>query len=126
MMTIKFEGGDKLAKALRNVAKKYPAERDRFLRMEGENLLSKVKPLTPADTGRLRGAWSRTEPEGGTIEVGNPVEYAQYVEFPCRQFVYGRDTGRIRPGAWMLRDSIDDLAANFQADATAILARLFG
>lgn len=125
-MRVEFKGADKLAAKLKQVATKYPNERDRFLRMEAELLLSRVKPLTPASTGRLRNSWVRDEPSGGSIEVGNNTEYAPYVEFPCRQFAWGHDTGRIRPGAFMLRDSVDDCAANFQADATAILARLFG
>ena len=125
-MRIEFKGADKLAIKLREVATKYPKERDSFLRMEAENLLGRVKPLTPADTGRLRGAWSRTEPAGGNVDVYNNTEYAKYVEFPHRIVAWGHDTGRIYPGAWMLRDSVDDLADNFQADATRILARLFG
>ncbi len=124
-MRIEFKGADRLAKKLREVATKYPAERDRFLRMEAENLLGRVKPLTPADTGRLRGAWARTEPSGGNVDVYNNTEYAQYVEFPHRQFAWGHDTGKIYPGAYMLRDSVNDLADNFPADATQILARLF-
>lgn len=124
-MRIEFKGADKLAKALKEVATKYPRERDRFLRQEAELLLNRVKPLTPADTGRLRGAWSRTEPSGGNIDVYNNTEYAQYVEFPHRQFAWGHDTGRVYPGTFMLRDAVDDCAENFQADATAILARLF-
>lgn len=125
-MEIKFVGADKLARKLKQVANKYPAERDRFLRMEGEILLSRVKPLTPVKTGFLRGAWSRTEPAGGSVTVYNNTEYAQFVEFPHRQFVYGHDTGRVTPGVFMLKDSVQDCADNFQADATAILARLFG
>ena len=125
-MRIEFKGADKLAKKLREVATKYPRERDLFLANMGENLLSRVKPLTPADTGRLRGAWARTEPSGGTVEIYNNTEYAPYVEFGHRIVAYGHDTGRFYPGTFMLRSAVDDLAANFQADATAILARLFG
>lgn len=124
-MRIEFKGADKLASRLKQVASKYPNERDRFLRQTAENLLSRVKPRTPADTGRLRGAWSRNEPSGGNIDVYNNTEYAPYVEYPCRQFAWGHDTGRIRPGAFMLRDSLFDMEQNFQADATAILSRLF-
>ena len=124
-MRIEFKGADKLARKLKQVASKYPAERDRFLQMEGEILLSRVKPLTPADTGHLRRNWKKTEPAAGSIEVYNNVEYVQFVEFPHRQFAWGHDTGRITEGVFMLRDSVDDLANNFQADATAILRRLF-
>ena len=125
-MRIEFKGADKLAKKLREVATKYPRERDMFLRQEGELHLNRVKPLTPADTGRLRGAWARTEPSGGTVEIYNNTEYAPYVELGHRIVAWGHDTGRFQPGVFMLRSAVDDLAANFQADATAILARLFG
>ena len=124
-MRIEFKGADKLARKLREVATKYPRERDLFLKQEAENLLSRVKPLTPSDTGRLRGAWSRTEPAGGNIDVYDNTEYAPFVEFGHRIVAWGHDTGRVQPGAFMLRDAVDDLADNFQADATRILARLF-
>ena len=125
-MRIEFKGADKLARKLKQVASKYPAERDRFLQMEGEILLSRVKPLTPVDKGLLRNSWSRTEPTGGSITVYNNTEYAGFVELGHRQFVYGHDTGRVTPGVFMLKDSVQDCADNFQADATAILRRLFG
>jgi len=124
-MRIEFKGAEKLMAKLKTVASRYPQERDRFLRQEAEILKSRVKPLTPADTGRLRGAWQSTEPAGGSIDVYNNTEYAQYVEFGHRIVAWGHDTGRIQPGAFMLRDALDTCAENFQADATRILARLF-
>ena len=124
-MLIQFKGADKLARKLKEVATKYPRERDMFLRMEGENLLSHVKPLTPVDTGNLRNSWARTEPEGDNITVYNNVEYSPYVELGHRIVAWGHDTGRVQPGVFMLKDSVQELADNFQADATALLARLF-
>ena len=75
-MRIEFDGAKELNQKLKSVAKKYPRERDLFLRGEAEILLSRVKPLTPVDTGRLRYAWQRTEPLGGSVDVYNNTEYA--------------------------------------------------
>lgn len=124
-MRIEFDGAKELNQKLKSVAKKYPRERDIFLRGEAELLLGRVKPLTPVDTGRLRYAWQRTEPTGGNIDVYNNTEYAGFVELGHRQFVYGRDTGRVQPGVFMLREAVDECADNFQADATKLLARIF-
>lgn len=124
-MRIEFDGAKELNQKLKSVARKYPRERDIFLRGEAELLLGRVKPLTPVDTGRLRYAWQRTEPIGGSVDVYNNTEYAMFVEFPHRQFVYGRDTGRVTPGVFMLREAVDACADNFQADATRLLARIF-
>lgn len=124
-MQIQFKGADKLARKLKEVASKYPRERDMFLRMEGENLLSHVKPLTPVDTWNLRNSWSRTEPEDDSITVYNNTEYAGFVELGHRIVAWGHDTGRVMPGVFMLKDSVQELADNFPADANALLARLF-
>ena len=124
-MRIEFVGAKELSQKLRNVAKKYPRERDMFLRGEAEILMSRVKPLTPVDTGRLRYSWQRTEPLGGSIDVYNNTEYSSFVELGHRQFVYGRDTGRVTPGVFMLREAVDTCAENFQVDATKLLARIF-
>lgn len=125
-MRIEFKGAEKLMAKLKTVASRYPQERDRFLKQEAEILLGRVKPLTPVDTTRLRESWERTEPEGGSIDVYNNTEYASYVEFGHRVKIRGKYTGTVVPGAFMLRDAMDTCAENFQADATRILARLFG
>lgn len=123
---LKFEGLDKLNAQLRKAASKVPGAKQKFLAQEAEFLLARTKALTPVDSGRLRAAWQRSEPSGDQVEVGNNTEYAAYVEFPCRQFVWGRDTGRIRPGAFMLRDGIDDTARRFPQDAQIIMRNIFG
>ena len=87
--------------------------------------MARVKPKTPADTGRLRGAWARSAPAGGSIEVYNPVEYASYVEYPHRIVAWGHDTGRVKEGVYMLRDAVEESRGQFVADASRILARLF-
>ena len=76
MIDIKFEGAKELNAALKRMIKDYPKERDRFLRYEAEKVKGRAKKLTPVDTGRLRNAWHRTEPAGGSIEIYDNVEYA--------------------------------------------------
>ena len=73
------KGTKELNAALKRIVREFPRERDMFLRQEAELLTARVKPKTPADTGKLRGAWDRSEPAGGSIEVYNNTEYAGYV-----------------------------------------------
>lgn len=121
---IKFEGAAALNKALSRVINDFPKERDRFLRMEAQKVKGRVVPKTPADTGRLRGAWATTEPEGGEISIYNNTDYAAHIEFGHRVKIHGKFTGSVVPGAYMLRDGVEESAAEFSADATQILARL--
>ena len=125
MIEIKFTGTEELARALARVAKNFPRERNLFLQQEAKLLKGRAKLKTPVDTGRLRNSWDSTEPEGDSITVFNNTEYAIFVELPHRIVAWGHDTGRIQPGNFMLRDAIDESAAQFQADAVKILARLF-
>ena len=124
-MRIEFDGAKELNRKLKSVARKYPRERDMFLRGEAEILLSRVKPLTPVDTGRLRYAWQRTEPIGGSVDVFNNTEYSGFVEFGHRVKIRGKYTGTVVQGVYMLREAVDACADNFQADATRLLARIF-
>ena len=125
MAGIVWEGTRELNSALKRIVNEYPRERDKFLAQEAELLLARVKPKTPADTGRLRGAWARSAPAGGSIEVYNNVEYAPYVEYGHRIVAFGHDTGRVKEGTYMLRDAVSESQAQFVADASRILARLF-
>lgn len=122
---IKWTGTKELNAALKRINRQFPRERDLFLMQEAELLSGRAKIKTPADTGRLRAGWSRSEPAGGTIEVGNNVEYAPFVEFGHRIVAYGHDTGRVKEGEFMLRDAVDESREHFQVDAQRILARLF-
>ena len=123
-MHIKFAGADKLNAALKKIAANCPKEIARFMASEAEKVKGRVKAKTPVDTGRLRQSWTSTV-SGNTAEIFTPVEYAPYVEFPTRQFVWGKPTGKIRPGRFMLRDGVQESADNFVADAEKILARIF-
>lgn len=125
MIELKFEGLGKLNRKLTKAAAQLPHEKLRFLAQEAELVKARTKLLTPVDTGRLRAAWSSTEPAGESVTIYNNTEYAPYVEFPHRIVAWGHDTGRIQPGNFMLRDAIDESAASFRADAIRILARIF-
>ncbi|MBQ7705879.1 MAG: HK97 gp10 family phage protein [Selenomonadaceae bacterium] len=118
---IEWQGTKELNNALKRIVREFPRARDLFLRQEAELLTARVKPKTPADSGRLRGAWARSEPSGGSIEVYNNTEYAPYVEFGHRT----RNGKSVVPGQFFLRDAVDESRAQFQADASRILARLF-
>ena len=123
---IKFSGHEKLNAALKKALSRVPGAKQKFLAQEAEILIGNVKFLTPVDTGRLRNSWARTQPSGDSVEVYNNTSYAPYVEFGHRQFVFGRDTGRITPGRFMLRDAVDKTAENFPADSQAVLRNIFG
>lgn len=125
MIELKFEGLDRLNRALSKAAAQLPKERLRFLQQEAELLKSRAKLKTPVDTGRLRAAWSSTEPAGEEVAVYNNTEYAGHVEFGHRIVAWGRDTGRVKQGEHFLRDAIDESADNFQRDARQIVARIF-
>ena len=125
MASITWEGTAALNAALKRIVNEYPKERDKFLAQEAELLMARVKPKTPADTGRLRGAWARTSPAGGSIEVYNNTEYAPFVEYGHRIVAFGHDTGRVKEGVFMLRDAVEESRGQFVADASRILARLF-
>lgn len=126
MIEIDFTGAKELNAALKRIATDYPKERDKFLKIEAEQIKGRAKLHSPVDTGRLRNAWKRTQPSGGSVEIFNNVEYAIFVEMGHRVKIHGKFTGGVVEGAHMLRDAIDESKDNFQADAKKILARLFG
>ena len=124
-MNIRFEGLDKLNAKLRSALTRYPIEAQKLLSYEAEVVKARTKLLTPVDTGQLRNSWQSTDPTPSEVTIYNNVEYAPYVEFPCRQFVYGRWNGKIRPGVYMLRDAIDDCNTRFNADLHTLMSRVF-
>lgn len=123
---IKFEGVKELNAALKKIATDYPKERDKFLKIEAEQIKGRAKFHSPVDTGRLRNSWKSTQPSGGSVEIGTAVEYAMFVEWGHRVKIHGKFTGKVVEGSHMLRDAIDESKDNFQADAEKILQRLFG
>ena len=113
MIQLKFQGLEKLNAKLRKAAAKCPQEKMRLLSMEGEILIARSKMGTPVDTGLLRASWQKE------------IEYANYVEYPCRQFVFGRWNGKIRPGVYMLRNAVDECEQNFNSDLQMMMSRIF-
>lgn len=124
-MKVEWKGTEKLNAKLKQIVQNYPREKNKFLKQTAEKLLTRTKKLTPADTGKLRGSWQRSEPEGNSIDVYNNTEYAPYVEFGHRIVAFGKDTGKVKEGVFMLRDAVDESSDNFVKDANEILARLF-
>ncbi len=125
MIEIDFTGAKELNAALKRIAADYPKEYRKFLFKEAESLKSRVKLLTPVDTGHLRNGWHQ-KTQGYSSTVYNNREYSRYVEMGHRVKIHGKFTGGVVEGAHMLRDAIDESKDNFQADAEKILARLFG
>ena len=121
---IKWSGTKELNAKLKKILQRTPQAKRQFLAQEAEILKARVKKLTPADTGILRGGWHSSEPSSDSVDIYNNTEYAPHVEFGHRQFVYGKDTGRITPGQFMLRDAVAESQEKFVADANAILGRL--
>ena len=80
MASITWEGTAELNSKLRMIARSFKPECNKFLMQEAENILARAKNKTPVDTGHLKDdGWQRSEPAGGSIEIGNTVEYAGYV-----------------------------------------------
>lgn len=71
----------------------------------GGNWIADTKANTPVDTGDLRDSWSLAGPEkrGRKIEMelSNPLEYADHVEFGHRT----RDRKSYVPGVHMLKNA---------------------
>jgi hypothetical protein len=67
---------------------RYNAFLNRFIQIECENLIGKIKEKTPVDYGILREGWSyriSTEGDNIIITVHNPADYAANVEYGYQQ-----------------------------------------
>lgn len=93
-MGIKLEGFREFEDKIEDVLRRFPEERDRFLKQSAELLIGSAKNNTPVDSGNLKRKWSRTAPMGNIIEVYNNTEYAAHVEYGHRQ------KKRWVPGTW--------------------------
>ncbi len=100
-----------------------------IVRVAGARCLAKAQERTPKDTGHLRQNWKlgKLEKRGfnSSIDVENPVEYAEYIEFGHRvtkkQMAFLRLNNIIDPskpkkskngwyeGHFMLTKSIDEM-----------------
>ena len=144
-MGIKISGLDEFERKMADIARRFPEARDKFLKQEAELIKGRAKMNTPVDTGRLRNAWNRTQPVGGSIEIYNNSEYAAHVEYGHRQkkhwvpgywsgnhFTYdpSAKTGmmvkdKFVEGAKMLHEAMAETNLSIRADAKAILGGLF-
>ena len=97
----------------------YPQYIDTLLQQQAELLIADTKAKTPVDTGTLRNAWKRTEPQDNSIEVYNNTEYANHVE-------YGHRTpkGGFVKGHKMLHRSTVKRKSQFLNDTRKILRNL--
>ena len=144
-MGIRIDGLDEFARKMEEIAKKFPNERDKFLKMEAELIKGRAKNNTPVQNGQLQNAWERTEPIAGYIEIYNNTEYAAHVEWGHRQkkrwvpgywkngyFNYDPKaktgmmlTNKFVDGAKMLHNAMDETKVEIRNDAKRILGGLF-
>ena len=93
-MGMKIDGFSRLNHKWARILTQYPEHADTLLAQQAELLVADVKSKTPVDTGTLRNAWRRTEPNNSSVEVYNNTEYANHVEYghrtPKGGFVKGR------------------------------------
>lgn len=105
---------EKLAQKLENLATETPQKVGMTLKQVAEQTIGDVKKETPVDTGQLRMGWQRENSENFKQVVYNNVEYVNHVEFGHRAVYFGKDTGKVVPGAYMLKKTIDKLEPVFK------------
>lgn len=137
-MGIRIEGLWEMERRLQEIARKLPKERDKFLDQEAELLRGRAVSNTPVgkvNGGTLKGAWTKTKPIGGSIEVYNNEDYAAYVEYGHRlKYTRGDKRGqwvkdssgklKFVPGSHMLREAVEETKTAFHDDAERLLGRL--
>ena len=105
---------EKLAKKLEKLATDTPQKVGTTLKQVAEQTIKEVKEETPVDTGQLRMGWHREN--GGSFKqmVYNNVEYVNHVEYGHRAVYFGKDTGEVVPGVFMLKKTIEKLEPIFK------------
>ena len=105
---------EKLAKKLENLATDTPQKVGITLKQIAEETIKEVKGQPPVDTGQLRMGWHREN--GGSFKqvVYNNVEYVNHVEYGHRAVYFGKDTGKVVPGVFMLKKTIENLEPVFK------------
>ena len=105
---------EKLAKKLEKLATDTPQKVGMTLKQVAEQTIKEVKEETPADTGQLRMGWHREN--GGSFKqvVYNNVEYVNHVEYGHRVVYSGKETGKVVPGVFMLKKTIENLELVFK------------
>lgn len=99
-----FSQYEKFVKNLDNIDTDFKLWLNKFLLEMGQRILAKTRPRTPVDTGSLRASWLIIDIGDDYITIGNPMEYATFIE-------YGR---HLRNGVWkdgyfMLTISIEEI-----------------
>ena len=104
----------KLAKKLETLATDTPQKVGITLKQVAEETIKEVKGQTPVDTGQLRMSWHREN--GGSFKqvVYNNAEYVNHVEYGHRVVYFGKETGKVVPGVFMLKKTIENLEPVFK------------
>ena len=91
---------EKLAKKLEKLATDTPQKVGTTLKQVAEETIKEVKGQTP----------------GGSFKqmVYNNVEYVNHVEYGHRAVYFGKDTGEVVPGVFMLKKTIEKLEPIFK------------
>lgn len=118
-MGIKIDGFARLNHKWARILTQYPEHVDTLLAQQAELLVADAKSKTPVDTGTLRNAWRRTEPNNSSVEVYNNTEYANHVEYGHRTLKGGFVKGRK-----MLHRAVVHRNSAFLRDARTILRNL--
>ena len=127
-MGVEITGLDEFEKMLADAEKRQRGAVNTFLKMEAEELLGAAHNKTPVDTGALRANWGRSRPYRGIIRVGNTADYAAHVEYGHRivRMVGGKKeyTGKVKKGAYMLKEAWNEREGNFRENAKEILKEM--
>ena len=105
---------EKLAKKLEKLATDTPQKVGITLKQVAEETIREVKEQTPVDTGQLRMGWHREN--GGNFKqvIYNNVEYVNHIEYGHRVVYFGKETGKVVPGVFMLKKTIEKLEHVFK------------
>jgi len=109
---VDFSELDELKNSLKILEEDYNDFLKDFLLEMANRVIAKVKPRTPKITGALRGAWQLGEITGSgkeiAVEINNPMEYADFIEYGHRIVRNGVEVGWYE-GRFMLKISIDEI-----------------
>ncbi|EJF33723.1 hypothetical protein JC2156_04330 [Weissella koreensis KCTC 3621] len=105
------------------------------LQRAGNKSLTTVKKATPTKGGTLKRGWAvekvKKSSNGASLMLINNIEYAPFVEYGHRQKVglYVPELGKrlVKPwvnGAFMLTDSMDEIARHLDDEADKLMAQL--
>lgn len=104
----KIKGLRKTIKRMKSLDKAYPDFIKGVFHNMGLQTLSKVRKLTPVDTGNLRSKWHVNKPKFSkkeiTIEIKNNLVYGPPVEYGHRT-----KNGGFVQGKFMLRRAVDEI-----------------